>query len=145
MSVRQKVSRRSVLTAKCSYCEVSSRRNIPTAKCPYDEVSVRRTVLRRSVLRRKISINYITMISSHIDPVSNFRFLNLTILVSPHILLAHRISMLSHSCPSFSFIPSVSFLQISVKAPLLQTSSFLSRFLHSRHCTTSIKVNLLFV
>ena len=34
MSVRQKVSRRSVLTAKCPYGEVSVRRSVRTAKCP---------------------------------------------------------------------------------------------------------------
>ena len=44
MSIRQKVSRWSVLTAKCPYGKVSSRRDFLTGKCPYGEVSVRRTV-----------------------------------------------------------------------------------------------------
>ena len=44
MSVRKKVSRRSVLTAKCPHGEMSLRRSVRTAKCPYGEVSVRRKV-----------------------------------------------------------------------------------------------------
>ena len=39
MSVRQKVSRRSVLTAKCPHGEMSLRRSVRTAKCPYGELS----------------------------------------------------------------------------------------------------------
>ena len=37
ISVRQKVSRRSVLTAKCPHGEMSLRRSIRTAKCQYGE------------------------------------------------------------------------------------------------------------
>ena len=44
MSVRQKVSRRNVLTAKCPYGEVSLRQSVLTAKCPYGKMSVRRNV-----------------------------------------------------------------------------------------------------
>ena len=44
MSVRQKVSRRSVFTAKCPHGEMSLRRSVRTVKCPYGEVSIRRNV-----------------------------------------------------------------------------------------------------
>ena len=64
MSVRQKVSQRSVFTAKCPYGDMSLRRSVLTVKCPYGEVSLRRIVLtamcpygevslRRSVLTAK--------------------------------------------------------------------------------------------
>ena len=39
MSVRQKVRRRSVLTAKCPHGELSVRRTVRAAKCPYGEMS----------------------------------------------------------------------------------------------------------
>ena len=44
MSVRQKVSRWSVLTAKCVYGEVSLRPSVLTAKSPHGETSSRRSV-----------------------------------------------------------------------------------------------------
>ena len=43
MSVRQEVTRRSVLTEKCPHGEVSLQRSILTAKC-HGDVSVRRSV-----------------------------------------------------------------------------------------------------
>ena len=39
MTVRQKVLRRSLLTAKSPHCEMSLRRSVLTAKCPNGEVS----------------------------------------------------------------------------------------------------------
>ena len=60
MSVRQKVSRLSVLQAKCPYGEVSSRRSTLTVKFSYVEVSVRRNFLRQNFVRRKVLRQKIT-------------------------------------------------------------------------------------
>ena len=56
MSVRQRVSRQSVLTAKCPYGEVSLRRSVLTAKCPYGEVSLRRSVLTAKCPYGEVSV-----------------------------------------------------------------------------------------
>ena len=75
MSIRQKVSQQSVLTAKCPYGEVYLRWSVFTAKCPHGELSlqqnvskakwpygklpvrsyfIRRNALPRKILRRKV-------------------------------------------------------------------------------------------